>query len=86
MKHKLIAVALALASSTSFAQSTQAAGNVQSNLQVVNGQNPTQTTVPSDKSKASGNAIEAQKGQPGAADAWAQLSRGWQQFDNAGKK
>jgi opacity protein-like surface antigen len=89
MKHTLIAVALALASSTALAQAAPTASNGQSNLQVSNGQYQTQTTVPSDKSKPSGGNTEGQKGQPvqgEKVDAWSLLGRGWNQFDNAGKQ
>jgi len=89
MKRMLIAVALALASSTALAQAAPAASNGQSSLQVSNGQYQTQTTVPSDKSKPSGNHAEGQKGQPAQGekvDSWSLLGRGWKQFDNAGKQ
>ena len=89
MKHKLIAVTLALASSTVLAQSVPAGGNGQSNIQVPNGQSQTQTTVPADNSRASLSGAEIQKGQPVQAakvDAWSLLSRGWKQFDNEGKQ
>jgi hypothetical protein len=89
MKQKLIAVALALASSTVLAQAMPAASNGQSSLQGSNGHYQTQTTIPSDKTKPSGSNAEGQKGQPvqgEKVDAWSLLGRGWNQFDNAGKQ
>ena len=89
MKQTLIAVTLALASSTVLAQAVPAAGNGQSNIQAPNGQSQAQTTAPSDNSRTALNSAEVQKGQPvlgGKVDAWSLLSRGWKQFDNEGRQ
>jgi hypothetical protein len=89
MKHTLIAVALALASSTALTQAAPAASNAQTNLQLPNGQYQTQTAVPSDKSKPSGNGTEDKKAQPvhgDKVDAWSLLGQGWKQFNNGGKQ
>ncbi|WP_084687992.1 hypothetical protein [Paraburkholderia oxyphila] len=89
MKHTLIAVALALASSTALAQAAPAANSEQSNVQPSNGQYPTETTGPSHKSMPSGNLSGGGKGQPvngDKVDSWSLLGQGWKQFANGGKQ
>jgi hypothetical protein len=91
MKQKVIALAIAFVSladygadPTSTAGATQA--TTQSTSQAANIQ--PQTTIPADKSKAPGASSAGSSNQSGQGqwvDSWAQLNRGWKQFDQTGK-
>jgi hypothetical protein len=73
MKHTLVAVTIALVSFAAYeADGVASTSNTQQAVQMQNGQ--AQTTIPSDKSTASGTGSEGSNANP-----WSELSQGWRQ-------